>query len=66
MDEIPIGIDDMPEQAFAPLDPMSAEWDIVENLRTMLQDVPQMVLKHVKGHQDRTIQYPRDSDFYPN
>ena len=52
-------LEDMPETTRAPLDPMSANWDVVGKLEQLLKEMPTLVLKHVKGHQDRTIQYHR-------
>ena len=39
------------------LDPLFPEWDIVVNIRRKLHLLPDLILKHVKGHQDRRIQY---------
>ena len=52
MEDFPMGLDDMPEPVIAPLDPLSAEWDVVAKISLLLQDVPQRTLKHVRDHQD--------------
>ena len=57
IDDVPSGCEEMPESVEAPLDPMSAEWDVVGKISSLLSDFPQMVLKHVRGHQDRKVQY---------
>ena len=59
MDDIPSGLDDMPETTNAPLDPLGAEWDVVEKINSLLHASPKLVLKHVRGHQDRKVQYHR-------
>ena len=59
MDDIPHGLEDMPERINAPLDPLSAAWDVVEKINSLLHELPKMMLKHVRGHQDRKVQYHR-------
>ena len=39
------------------LDPLCPEWDIVVNIRRKLHLLPDLILQHVRGHQDRRIQY---------
>lgn len=42
-----------------PLAPLSPEWDLVVNIRRLLHELPGLKLKHVKGHQDRGVEYRR-------
>ena len=57
MKDFPMGLDDMPEPIIAPLDPLSAEWNVVGKFSFLLLDLPQRTLNHVRGHQDRTVHY---------
>ena len=42
-----------------PLDPMFPEWDIIRGIQVLLLSMPSLTLQHVKGHQDRHLQYNR-------
>ncbi|KAI2505025.1 hypothetical protein MHU86_9381 [Fragilaria crotonensis] len=40
-----------------PLDPTLPDWDVIRGIQVLLQQMPELKLKHVKGHQDRDIPY---------
>ncbi|KAI2506424.1 hypothetical protein MHU86_8050 [Fragilaria crotonensis] len=40
-----------------PLDPTIPEWDIIRGIQVLLQEMPEITIQHVKGHQDRDIPY---------
>lgn len=40
-----------------PLDPLIPAWDIISGIQNLLQEMPDITLQHVKGHQDRDTQY---------
>ena len=44
-----------------PLDPLSPEWDVVYGVQQLLQSMPGLTVKHIKGHQDRATEYNRPS-----
>jgi hypothetical protein len=40
-----------------PLETLSPEWDIVMNIRRLIAAMPNLQLQHVRGHQDRRVEY---------
>ena len=40
-----------------PLDPLLPDWDVVRGIQVLLQSTPMLTLKHIPGHQDRTVHY---------
>ena len=40
-----------------PLEELSPEWDVVQNIRQLLVTMPHITLEYVRGHQDRRIRY---------
>jgi hypothetical protein len=36
-----------------PLEPTLPEWDVIRGIQVLLQEMPLLTLRHVKGHQDR-------------
>jgi exonuclease III len=41
------------------LEPTQADWDVLVELRHSLERLPGITLRHIKGHQDRKVPYPR-------
>jgi hypothetical protein len=46
-----------PEPVQLPLDPLSPEWDLIVNIRRLFREMPGLSLEHVRGHQDRRVNY---------
>ena len=43
--------------AHLPLDALIPEWDLIAPIQRLLKEMPGLSLQHVRGHQDRSIQY---------